>query len=79
MDAEPGSEVVIDRVLLLGGEGPVRIGTPVVEGATVAARIDEQYRGDKIVVFKYKPKKRYRRKMGHRQSLTRLEITAINQ
>ena len=78
LNAEPGSEIVLDRVLLLGGAGPIRIGTPVVTGATVAARIDEQYRGEKIIVFKYKAKKRYRRKMGHRQSLTRLEITAIN-
>jgi large subunit ribosomal protein L21 len=78
LDAEPGSEIVLDRVLLLGGDGPVRVGTPVVAGATVAARIDEQFRGEKIVVFTYKPKKRYRRKMGHRQSLTRLEIVAIN-
>ena len=74
----PGSEVTLERVLLLGGDGVPRIGMPVVTGASVSARIDEHFRGDKIVVFTYKPKKRYRRKMGHRQSLTRLEITAIN-
>ena len=75
---EAGADVTFDRVLLLGGDGSTRVGTPVVDGATVSARIEEQYRGDKIVVFKYKAKKRYRKKMGHRQSLTRLEITAIN-
>jgi large subunit ribosomal protein L21 len=79
LDGEAGADITIDRVLLLGGDGATRVGTPVVSGATVTARINEQYRGAKIVVFKYKPKKRYRKKMGHRQSLTRLEITAINQ
>jgi large subunit ribosomal protein L21 len=78
LDGDAGNDVTIDRVLLLGGTGPVRIGTPLVEGATVSARIDEQYRGEKIVIFKYKPKKHYRKRMGHRQSLTRLAITAIN-
>ena len=75
---EAGADVTFDRVLLLGGDGSTRVGTPVVAGATVSARIEEQYRGEKIVVFKYKAKKRYRKKMGHRQSLTRLAITAIN-
>jgi large subunit ribosomal protein L21 len=75
--AEQGSEITIDRVLLIGGDGSTRIGTPVVEGATVSATIDEHKRGDKIVIFKYKAKKRYRRKTGHRQELTRLTITGI--
>ena len=74
---DTGSEIVIDRVLMLGGDGSTRIGTPVVEGATVSATIDEHKRGEKIVVFKYKAKKRYRRKMGHRQELTRVTITGI--
>jgi large subunit ribosomal protein L21 len=63
--------------LLLGGTGAIRVGTPTVAGAAVTARIDDHYRGEKIVVFKYKAKKRYRRRMGHRQSLTRLTITGI--
>ncbi len=75
---DSGSDVTIDRVLLLGGNGATRIGTPVVTGASVTARIDDHVRGEKIVVFKYKPKKRYRRKMGHRQSLTKMTITAIS-
>jgi large subunit ribosomal protein L21 len=77
LDGDAGSEVSLDRVLLIGGDGDVRIGTPVVDGASVAATIADQYRGEKIVVFKYKPKKNYRRKTGHRQSLTRLQITSI--
>ncbi len=78
LEAEPGSDVTIDRVLLLGGDGGTRVGTPTVSGATVSARVEDHYRGEKIVVFKYKPKKRYRRRTGHRQSLTRLTITGIN-
>jgi large subunit ribosomal protein L21 len=77
LDGDAGAEVTLDRVLLIGGGGDTRIGTPVLEGASVAATIADQYRGEKIVVFKYKPKKRYRRKMGHRQELTRLTITGI--
>lgn len=73
-----GETITFDRVLLLGGDGDTRVGTPVVEGASVAATVEETYRGEKIIVFKYKPKKRYRRRNGHRQSLTRLNITAIN-
>lgn len=78
LDGDSGTEVTLDRVLLLGGAGDVTVGTPVVEGASVAATIADQYRGEKIVVFKYKPKKNYRRRTGHRQSLTRLQITGIN-
>ena len=74
---DAGSEITLDRVLMLGGDGSTRIGTPVVEGAAVSATIDEHKRGEKIVVFKYKAKKRYRRKMGHRQELTRVTITGI--
>lgn len=78
LTGDAGSEITIDRVLLLGGDGSTRIGTPVVDGATVTATIDEHLRGDKIVVFKFKKRKRYRRTQGHRQELTRLTITGIN-
>ena len=74
---EAGNEITFDRVLLVGGDGSTRVGTPVVDGAAVTASVDDHHRGEKIVVFKYKPKKRYRRKMGHRQELTRLTITGI--
>ncbi len=73
-----GSDIKLDHVLMVGGEGAdLRIGTPVVAGAKVLATITEHHRGDKIVIFKMKPKKRYRRKTGHRQELTRLTIKDI--
>jgi large subunit ribosomal protein L21 len=78
LPVETGSEVTFDRVLMVGGDGPARVGTPLIDGASVQAQVQDQYRGPKIIVFKYKPKKRYRRRMGHRQSLTRVAITAIN-
>lgn len=76
--AEPGSDIVFDRVLLVGGDGSTTVGTPLVSGASVTAQVEEQFRGEKIIVFKYKPKKRYRRRTGHRQSLTRVAITGIS-
>jgi large subunit ribosomal protein L21 len=76
--AEPGSGITFDRVLMVGGNGSAKVGTPLVAGATVEAQVADQFRGPKIVVFKYKPKKRYRRRTGHRQALTRVAITAIN-
>lgn len=75
---EVDSDVTIDRVLLMGGDGSTRIGTPVVDGATVTATVTEHNRGKKIEVFKFKAKKRYRRHTGHRQEQTRLTITGIN-
>lgn len=75
---EAGSEITIDRVLMLGGDGSTRIGTPVVDGATVTATVDEHLRGDKITVFKFKKRKNYRRKQGHRQELTKITINGIN-
>jgi large subunit ribosomal protein L21 len=78
LPSEAGAEFTFERVLMVGGDGAPRVGTPVIAGASVSATIEEQYRGTKIVVFKYKPKKRYRRRTGHRQALTRVAITAIN-
>ena len=77
LPVEAGGQVVIDRVLLLGGDGATRVGAPVVTGAAVTATVEEQFRGEKLIIFKYKAKKRYRRRTGHRQSLTRLTITGI--
>jgi large subunit ribosomal protein L21 len=75
--AEAGTDISIERVLLLGGNGSTLIGAPVVDGAAVTAHVEAHPRGEKIHVYKYKPKKRYRRKIGHRQELTELTITGI--
>ncbi len=75
--AEAGSEVVFDRVLMIGGEGETEIGEPVVEGARVRAQLVSDLRGPKIVVFKFKRRKGYRRRRGHRQELQRFRIEAI--
>ncbi len=78
LPVEAGGDVELDRVLMVGGEGAdVRIGTPVVAGARVVATVDEHHRGEKLIIFKMKAKKRYRRKTGHRQELTRLTIKDI--
>ena len=63
--------------LLMGNDGDVKIGTPVVEGVKVEGKVVGQIRGEKIVVYKYKSKKNYRRKQGHRQPYTKVEITKI--
>ncbi|MCE4956221.1 50S ribosomal protein L21 [Macrococcus capreoli] len=77
LDAEAGSTFTFDQVLMVGGDS-VKIGSPVVEGATVTAKVEKHGRGKKITVFKYKPKKNYKRKQGHRQPYTKLVIEAIN-
>ena len=76
IDAEVDSTVSFD-VLLMENEGDVKVGTPVVEGVKVEGKVVGQVRGDKIIVFKYKSKKNYRRKQGHRQPYTKVEITKI--
>lgn len=78
LPAEPGETLQLGSVLLLAGDGErARVGTPTVPGAVVQAEVVEHARGDKIIVFRYKSKVRYRRKTGHRQALTRLRITDI--
>ena len=74
---QPGDIIELAEVLLLGGEGAPKTGSPTVSGALVAAEVIEQRRGDKIVVFKKKRRSTYRRKNGHRQELTALRITEI--
>jgi large subunit ribosomal protein L21 len=74
---EEGQEVVLDRVLLLGGSEGVRVGKPLVEGAKVTAKVVGHGKAKKILVFKYKPKKNYRKRYGHRQPYTRLQIQAV--
>jgi large subunit ribosomal protein L21 len=77
IEADPGDTVELGEVLLLGGGSDVRVGAPVIDGALVRAEVVGEVKGDKIVVFRYKPKKRYRRRTGHRQRYTRIKITEI--
>jgi len=74
---EAGSEILLEDVLMQGGEGKATVGTPVIEGAAVKAEILEQTRGDKIIVFKKKRRQKYRRTRGHRQDLTVLKILDV--
>ena len=79
ISGEPGEEVNFEEVLLVSADGEdVKVGSPVVESAKVEGRIVRQKKGEKIVVFKFKRRKGYRRKAGHRQSLTSVEITSIS-
>jgi large subunit ribosomal protein L21 len=77
-DSEIGDQLDLERVLLIVNEEDVQVGTPLVEGAKVQATVVSQVKGPKVVVFKYKPKKRYRVKTGHRQKYTRLQIESIS-
>ena len=78
LDGEPGQTVELDEVLLVGSGADVTVGKPVVEGAKVSAEIVDQDRDRKVLVFKFRRRKRYRRKNGHRQPFTALKITAIS-
>ena len=71
-----GSPVTFDKVLLIGGDA-VKVGTPLVSGASVSAEIVAQGRDKKIIVFKFRRRKNYRRKNGHRQPYTELKITSV--
>ncbi len=77
LPAEPGATVTLDRVLLVSNDGDTQVGAPVVSGASVVATVIGEGRGKKIIVFRYKSKKRYRRTTGHRQDYTYLTITDI--
>lgn len=77
MDAEPGTQITLNEVLLIGGTDDVQIGAPLIANASVIAEVVGEARGEKIIVFKYKRKKRYRRRTGHRQDYTRLAIREI--
>ena len=77
MTAEPGEQVTLNEVLMVGGTDDVKIGAPLLANVSVIAEVVGEARGEKIVVFKYKRKKRYRRRTGHRQDYTRLQIKEI--
>ncbi len=77
LDIAEGNIVELDRVLLIADDDKVTVGTPIVDGAKVIATSQGEGKGKKIIVFKYKPKVRYRKKTGHRQLYTRLTIDKI--
>ena len=76
--AEAGEQVDLENVLLIVDDDNVSVGTPSVAGAKVQAVVQDQVKGPKVVVFRYRPKKRYRVKTGHRQKYTRLQIETIS-
>lgn len=75
---EVGDTVDFDQVLLVSNDGELKVGSPVVEGAKVSATVEDQNKDKKIVVYKYKPKKQYRKKHGHRQPYTLVKINSIS-
>ena len=75
---EVGETVDFDQVLLVSNDGELKVGSPIVEGAKVTATVEDQNKDKKIVVFKYKPKKQYRKKHGHRQPYTLVKIDSIS-
>jgi large subunit ribosomal protein L21 len=77
MEAEPGSKITFDRVLMLGGEGSPRIGQPTLAGVSVSAEVVAHKRGPKIHVQTYKRRKNYKRHIGHRQDMTEISVTTI--
>lgn len=77
LEGNVGDRIELSEVLLVAGEGDARIGTPLVKGAKVVGTITAQDRGEKIIVFKMKRRKGYRRKNGHRQFYTELRVDAI--
>lgn len=78
LGVEPEEKITLDRVLFVNDDGTSHVGQPLVEGATVQATVMSHLRGRKIIVYKMRPKKKTRKKQGHRQDLTRLMIDSIN-
>lgn len=77
LEAEVGSEVVFDRVLMVGSGDDVRVGAPLVDGGSVTATVETHGRGDKVRIVKFRRRKHYRKQMGHRQYYTAVRITGI--
>ena len=77
LNAEKGAEVVFDEVLAIVNDGKVTVGKPFIDGAKVTATVEDQGKGEKILVFKYKAKANYRKRAGHRQPYTAVKISGI--
>ena len=77
LGAEPGSTIELNEVLLVGGTDDPKVGSPLVSGALVRAEVVGDVKGEKIIVFRYRNKKRYRRRTGHRQQYTQIKINEI--
>ncbi|MGK7937463.1 MAG: 50S ribosomal protein L21 [Xenococcaceae cyanobacterium] len=78
LHVEAESDYTVDKVLLVNNEGEVTIGQPYIEGATVEGTVMRHLRGKKVIVYKMQPKKKTRKKRGHRQEITRLMINSIS-
>ena len=78
LDAEAGKDVTFDTVLMLGNGDDVTVGAPLVDGASVFGEVEEQTRGDKVIIRKKRQRQTYRRTQGHRQHLTVVKITGIS-
>lgn len=78
LETPAGQSVVFDKVLMTADGANVKVGKPYLSGAKVSAKVLAQQRGEKLVIFKYRAKSRYRRKTGHRQAETVVEIESIN-
>ena len=78
LEAEAGAEITFDQVLAILNENKATFGAPTVEGASVVATVVKNGKGKKIRIFKYNPKKGYRKRQGHRQPYTKVQISAIN-
>ena len=78
LDVESDSEVVFDKVIAVAGDDGIKVGTPYVEGATVTAKAVKNGKAKKITVMTYKAKKNEKRKLGHRQPYTKVEIVSVN-
>lgn len=76
--AQEAESTISFDVLMIGGEGEVKVGNPIIDGAKVEGKVIAQVKGEKIAIYKYKSKKNYHRRAGHRQPYTKVEITAIN-
>lgn len=78
LDAEAGSDVTFDQVLMVGGDGDAKVGAPLVDGASVTAELVEQMRARKVIIFKKRRRQNSRRKNGHRQHLSVVRIKSIS-